>query len=112
MYFKVFDKNGNDITKDEFWMVTSEGEIISIDDVYAILYFNDGRSRTVFDEKEKRCTICAKHFYKEAIKEFVERLKEKIGDCHIVSDDEYCGFDCGDIHECIDNLLKEMVGEE
>lgn len=48
----------------------------------------------------------------EAYKEFAEKLKEKLGDCHIVSDEEYCGFDCGDIHECIDNILKEMVGEE
>ena len=48
----------------------------------------------------------------EAYKEFAEKLKEKIGDCHIVSDGEYCGFDCGDIHRCIDNFLKEMVGEE
>ena len=48
----------------------------------------------------------------EAYKEFAEKLKEKIGDCHIVSDGEYCGFDCGDIHRCIDNLLKEMVSEE
>lgn len=50
--------------------------------------------------------------FNRAIKEFAEKLKEKIDDCHIVSDGEYCGFDCGDIHECIDNLLKEMVGEE
>lgn len=48
----------------------------------------------------------------EAVKEFAEKLKEKLGDCHIVSDGEYFGFDCGDIHECIDTLLKEMVGEE
>lgn len=48
----------------------------------------------------------------EAYKEFVERLKEKLDDCHIVSDGEYCGFDCGDIHECINTSLKEMVGEE
>ena len=48
----------------------------------------------------------------EAIKEFAERLKEKISNCHIISDGEYCGFDCGDIYECIDNVLKEMVGEE
>lgn len=47
----------------------------------------------------------------EAVKAFAERLKEKLGDCHIVSDEEYCGFDCGDIHKCIDNLLKEMVSE-
>lgn len=48
----------------------------------------------------------------EAYKEFAERLKEKLGDCYIVSDGEYCGFDCGDIHRTITNLLKEMVGEE
>ena len=47
----------------------------------------------------------------KAYKELAEKLKEKIGDCHIVSDGEYCGFDCGDIHGCIDNLLKEMKGE-
>lgn len=47
----------------------------------------------------------------EAYKEFAERLKEKLGDCYIVSDGEYCGFDCGDIHRTITNLLKEMVGE-
>ena len=48
----------------------------------------------------------------ESCKEFVERLKEKLDDCHIVSDGEYCGFDCGDIHECINTSLKEMVGEK
>lgn len=48
----------------------------------------------------------------EAYKEFAERLKEKLEDCHIISDGEYCGFDCGDVHECLNILLKEMVGEE
>lgn len=48
----------------------------------------------------------------ESYKEFVERLKEKLDDCHIVSDGEYCGFDCSDIHECINTSLKEMVGEK
>ena len=47
-----------------------------------------------------------------AIQEFAERLKEKLGDCYIVSDGEYCSFDCGDIHRTITNLLKEMVGEK
>lgn len=62
---------------------------------------------------ERDAHICTNNFIKaEAVKEFAEKLKEKIGDCHIVSDGEYCGFDCGDIHRCIDNLLKEMVGEE
>lgn len=48
----------------------------------------------------------------EAVKEFAEKLEEKLGCCHIISDGEYCGFDCGDTHECIDDLLKEMVDEE
>lgn len=60
MYFKVFDKNGNEITKDAFWVITSEGEIcyrsygdlIGIEGIFAVLYFNDGRSRTVFNNKE------------------------------------------------------------
>lgn len=48
----------------------------------------------------------------EAYKEFAARLKEKLEDCHIISDGEYCGFDCGDVHECLNILLKEMVGEK
>lgn len=48
----------------------------------------------------------------EAYKAFAERLKEKLDDCHTVSDGEYFGFDCGDMHECINTSLKEMVGEE
>lgn len=43
----------------------------------------------------------------EAYKEFAEKLEEKLGCCHIISDGEYCGFDCGDTHECIDDLLKD-----
>lgn len=48
----------------------------------------------------------------EAYKEFAKKLKEKLADCYIVSDGEYCGFDCGDIQECIDNFLKEMLEEK
>lgn len=53
-----------------------------------------------------------KEIKSESVKEFAEKLKEKISDCHIVNDGEYCGFDCGDIHECINNILKEIIGEE
>lgn len=67
------------------------------------------RSVKEFDKRLEK-TVKLERVY--AYKEFAEKLKEKIGDCHIVSDEEYCGFDCGDIHKCIDNLLKEMVGEE
>lgn len=60
MYFRVFDKSGNDITEDACWVITSEGEIrylsyddlIGIDGIFAVLYFNDGSSRTVFNDKE------------------------------------------------------------
>ena len=45
----------------------------------------------------------------EAIKEFTDRLKENITDCHTVSDGEYVGYDWTDITHCIDNLVKEMV---
>lgn len=49
----------------------------------------------------------------ESIKEFAERLKENISDhCHIVSDEgEYVGYDCDDVRHCIDDLVKEIVGE-
>ena len=44
----------------------------------------------------------------EAIREFAERLKENITDCHTVSDGEYVGYDWTDITHCIDNVIKEM----
>lgn len=45
----------------------------------------------------------------EAYKEFAENLEEKLCDCRTVSDGEYCGFDCGDIHQTITNLLKKWL---
>ena len=45
----------------------------------------------------------------EAIKEFADRLKENITDCHTVSDGEYVGYDRTYITHCIDNLVQEMV---
>lgn len=47
----------------------------------------------------------------EAITEFVDRLKENIANCHTVSDGEYVGYDWEDITDCIDNLVKEMIGD-
>ena len=44
----------------------------------------------------------------EAVREFAEKLKENITDCHTVSDGEYVGYDWTDITHCIDNLIKEM----
>ena len=50
----------------------------------------------------------------KVVKDFAERLKENISDdCHIVSDEgEYVGYDCDDVIHCIDNLVKEMIGEQ
>ena len=69
-------------------------------------------------EKQEKCFYCTEQANKkiseiksEAYKEFAEKLEEKLCDCRTVSDREYCGFDCGDTHESINNLLKEMVGE-
>lgn len=53
MYFKVFDKNGNDITNNSY-VITPDGkicglgykELIEMDGVSATLYFNDGSSQT------------------------------------------------------------------
>ena len=69
---------------------------------------------------ERDARICTNNFLKtEAAKEFAEKLKNEI-----ISDTAY-GCDCtqhsgyydyrikiGDIPEYIDNLVKEMVGEE
>lgn len=52
--------------------------------------------------------------YDRAIKEFAERLKEHINNCHSISDEgEYVCYDCAcaNVTNCIDNLVKEMVGE-
>ena len=67
------------------------------------------RSVRDFDKRLEK-TVKLERVY--AIKEFAEKLEEKLCDCRTVSDGEYCGFDCGDTHECINNLLKEMVGEK
>lgn len=48
----------------------------------------------------------------EAVRDFAERLKENITNCHAVSDGEYVGYDWTDITHCIDDLVKEMVGAE
>lgn len=50
MYFKVFDKDGKDITNDYSWVITQEGEVlylyyddlIGMEGVKAVLYFDNG----------------------------------------------------------------------
>lgn len=65
------------------------------------------RLQYLLDEEEKKYTICAKHFYKEVIKEFAERLKTEIDirPTHSKKQNEYVFF-------LIDNLVKEMVGDD
>lgn len=50
MYFKIFDKEGKDITNDCSWVITQEGEVrylkyddlIGVEDVKAVIYFDNG----------------------------------------------------------------------
>lgn len=50
MFFKVFDKDGNDITNNYSWVITQEGEVryrnygdlIGMEDVKVVLYFDNG----------------------------------------------------------------------
>ena len=47
----------------------------------------------------------------EAYKECIEKVREKLDDCRTVTDYVYQGYDTGDIRNMLDNLVKEMVGE-
>lgn len=54
MYFKVYDKDGKDITNDYYWVITQTGRIqylhyddlISIEGVKSVLYFDNGHTET------------------------------------------------------------------
>lgn len=60
MVFSVFDKEGNNITDNYDWVITSEGNIryrsyedlIGIVGVYAKLYFGNGHFHIISDEEE------------------------------------------------------------
>jgi hypothetical protein len=45
----------------------------------------------------------------EAIKEFAEKIIEKLGECRIVNNHIHVGYNTGDVLNAIDNLVKEMV---
>ena len=65
------------------------------------------RLQYLLDEEEKKYTICAKHFYKEAIKEFAERLK------YFIIPQKADGYTREIIlKRDIDDLVKEMVGDD
>lgn len=60
MYFKVFDKNGKDITDLYMWVITSCGEIrfvdyedlVSMKSVKAVIYFDDDEPAKTIISKE------------------------------------------------------------
>jgi adenine-specific DNA glycosylase len=58
-------------------------------------------------EKGEKVVIAYKTAKSEAIKEFAERLKEKTNRVYYVE-----SIALLNVHEVIDNLVKEMVGEE
>ena len=64
------------------------------------------RLKRLLEEDEAKYKECAKRFYKEAIKEFAERLKDK--QQTFISDEYAYKFIC--LIE-IDNLVKEKVGK-
>lgn len=61
MYFRVFDKKGNEITNEHSWVITSEGEIrylsygdlIGMNGVSATFYFDNGFLKTIFNNEEE-----------------------------------------------------------
>ena len=54
MYFKVFDKDGKDITNDYSWVITQTGRILyrdyddltGMEGVKAVLHLDDGHTET------------------------------------------------------------------
>ena len=61
MFFKVFDKDGNDITNNHYWVITQEGEVrylnygdlTGIEGVKAVLYFDSGLVESIGDCNEE-----------------------------------------------------------
>lgn len=88
--------------KAEIERLKRENEILSVN---ADTAFQDGLN----EARDLYATEVENEIKAEAIKEFADKLKENITDCHTVSDGEYVGYDWTDIPHCIDNLVKEMV---
>ena len=88
--------------KAEIERLKRENEILSVN---ADTAFQDGLN----EARDLYATEVENEIKAEAIKEFADKLKENITDCHTVSDGEYVGYDWTDITHCIDNLIKEMV---
>ena len=64
------------------------------------------RLKKLLAEADTSYNKCAKRFYKEAIKEFTERLKSSI---YINTD--LLVYQCEEVESVIDGIVKEMVGE-
>ena len=65
------------------------------------------RLKYLLDYEEKKYALCAKRFFKEGVKEFAERLKSEIDirPTYSREQNKYVFF-------LINNLLKELVGED
>lgn len=54
MYFKVYDRDGNDITNNYSWVITQKGEVLyrnygdltCMEGVKAVIYFDNGHVET------------------------------------------------------------------
>ena len=88
--------------KAEIERLKRENEILSVN---ADTAFQDGLN----EARDLYATEVENEIKAEAVREFADKLKENITDCHTVSDGEYVGYDWTDITHCIDNLIKEMV---
>ena len=64
------------------------------------------RLKKLLAEADTSYNKCAKRFYKEAIKEFTERLKSSI----YINTDLFV-YQCEEVESVIDDIVKEMVGE-
>lgn len=104
--YRIVRKAEEEITcqKAEIERLKRENEILSTN---ADTAFQDGLN----EAQDLYATQVENEIKTEAIKEFADKLKENVTDCHTVSDGEYVGYDWTDIAHCIDNLVKEVVGD-
>lgn len=63
----------------------------------------------VLNDTNKRLMDSQEIYWRNRVKEFVERLETKLENCHTVSDGEYSGYDSSDIYTFIENSLKEIL---
>lgn len=64
------------------------------------------RLKKLLAEADTSYNKCAKRFYKEAIKEFTERLKSSI-----YINTNLLVYQCEEVESVIDDIAEEMVGE-